>query len=286
VARIFPAYWVCLIATAAIFAPIAYARQNGGIDGYLTTGGVTPINYVILNASIKIGSFGIGDTLRSVSFPSAWDGSLWTLYYEFSCYLLVGALGIFGWWRRSPLPIAAAFVLSVALAANSALLSPYFGNNPDVANFMELAPFFLGGALIQMLKRRLPLHWLGAAVGLLGIAGALHLSLTWGLQLAAPLLAYVLLWVASIVPSPEVVRHNDISYGVYIYAFPMQQLLATFGMQHHGPILFTLAAMILTLPFATASWLLVEKPIMRRARRADRTGAPALVGATISERER
>ncbi len=49
----------------------------------------------------------------------------------------------------------------------------------------------------------------------------------------------------------------DLSYGLYIYAFPLQQVLAAHGM------LSLWLSIAVTLPFAAASWFLVEKPALR-----------------------
>ncbi len=49
----------------------------------------------------------------------------------------------------------------------------------------------------------------------------------------------------------------DISYGLYIYAFPLQQILAG---EHR---LSFATALAVTAPFAIASWYLVEKPALR-----------------------
>ena len=55
-----------------------------------------------------------------------------------------------------------------------------------------------------------------------------------GGQLAAPFIAYGLLWISTWLPQPAIVGRHDISYGAYIYAFPVQQLLAVFGAYHWG----------------------------------------------------
>ncbi|MBO3101390.1 acyltransferase family protein [Cellulomonas fengjieae] len=267
VARIYPAFWVCLAATAFVLAPIVYVRNHATLDGFLTTGPVTPANYILVNATLQIGSYGIGDTLISNPYPVAWNGSLWTLFYEFLCYLLIGALGILGIWRRNAWPVAAGFLLSVLAFANVELLLPYVGGNPDVRNFAGLVPFFLGGALVHALKHRLPLTWIGAAVGAAVTAALTLVAPSWGLALASPFMLYTLLWLGSTVPSPGLLRRHDISYGVYIYAFPVQQLLAALGVADHGLLPYTLATIAITFPLAAASWLLVERPIMRRARR-------------------
>ncbi|MFI2753066.1 acyltransferase family protein [Cellulomonas sp. P22] len=269
-ARILPAFWVCLGLTVAVFAPVAYLHDHGTLNGYLTGPGVTPLNHVLLNSTLQINAYGIGETLSANPYPTAWNGSLWTLYYEFICYLAVGALAISPLFRRSLVPALASFFASVLLVANIETVLPYLQNNPDVRNILTLIPFFLGGSVIQMARSRLPLHWLGAALSAICTAALLELSSEWGLQLAAPLITYVLLWIGKSVPSPSVIRRHDVSYGVYIYAFPIQQLLASFGAHRHGVIAYTALSVVLTAPFAAASWILVERPVMRRARRSSR----------------
>ena len=96
----------------------------------------------------------------------------------------------------------------------------------------------------------------------------------WGSQLTAPFLAYLLIWLGSVLPSPAVVLRHDISYGLYIYAFPVQQLLILTGIHERGLLLYDLVALLATIPLAVASWLLVERPVMRRARAATRPAEP------------
>jgi hypothetical protein len=52
---------------------------------------------------------------------------------------------------------------------------------------------------------------------------------------------------------------NDVSYCVYIYAFPVGQLLATAGLQKAGYLTFMLATIVCTIPLAAASWWGLEK---------------------------
>lgn len=79
---------------------------------------------------------------------------------------------------------------------------------------------------------------------------------------AALPLAYVCLWLGVMLPLQRVGRTNDISYGVYIYAFPVQQLLVLYGATVLGVWGFIGLATVITIPFAVASWLIVEKPAM------------------------
>lgn len=269
-ARIYPAFWVCLVVVAGAFAPIDYLKTHGTLDGFLTGGSVTPLNYVVSNATLRIGSYAIGDTLANAPYPSAWNGSLWTLYYEFLCYILIALVAATVWWRRSPLPCAVAFAVSVAMCALWPTLSPYVNGNPDIGNLVSLLPFFLGGSLAHSLRERLPLHVLGALATTAVVALAVVLQPSWGLQLAAPFFTYTLLWIGSALRSPRWFQRNDISYGMYIYAFPVQQLLAALGVAEWGLWPYVALSVAGTVPLAVASWFLVERPVMRRTRRADK----------------
>lgn len=101
IARIMPAFWVCLLVTVGFFAPIGYWVMHHTIDGFLTSA-TAPGNYLLSNAFLKIAFWDVAGTPSGIPYPGAWNGSLWTLYFEFLCYLIVGAVAVFAWVRRSP----------------------------------------------------------------------------------------------------------------------------------------------------------------------------------------
>lgn len=282
IARIFPAFLVCLVVMVMVFAPIGYASVHGSLDGYLTSGPTTPANFVFSNSMLRMSAYDIAGTPGEVPYPGAWNGSLWTLYYEFLCYLIVAVLALVGWVRRSPWGLAAAWLASVAGHALWApVVAPLFGGNDDLRLLLKLLPLFLGGALVQVLRHRLPLHWAGAALSTAAVLGSVWLLNGWGAQLTAPFLAYLMIWVGSVVPCPAVVRRHDISYGVYIYAFPVQQILVLTGIHERGLLLYDLVALACTVPLAIASWLLVERPVMRRARGGPAAAPPVPAAQTV-----
>jgi peptidoglycan/LPS O-acetylase OafA/YrhL len=114
-------------------------------------------------------------------------------------------------------------------------------------------------------REKTPGRWYVA----LPAAGVLVAAVTWredwGAQAAAPLLAIVLLWLGQVLPSPAWVRRNDISYGAYVYAFPVQQLVVLLGLGV-TPVANMLWAAVGTAIFAAASWFWVERPAMRSIR--------------------
>jgi peptidoglycan/LPS O-acetylase OafA/YrhL len=267
IARIFPAFLVCLLVMVVVFAPLSYLSQHGTLGGYLTTG-TTPANFVFSNSLLRVNAYDIAGTPADVPYPGAWNGSLWSLYYEFLCYLVVGALGTVAWFRRSRWAMVVAWLVSVGLhAGGSRGGAGLMENNGDFHLLFKLLPLFLGGAVVQLWRHKLPLHWAGALASAVVVTGAVWALDGGGAQLTAPFLAYLLIWIGSVLPSPRLVQRHDISYGVYIYAFPVQQLLVLTGIHERGLAVYDVVALACTVPLATASWLLVERPIMRRARR-------------------
>ncbi|WP_421740936.1 acyltransferase family protein [Cellulomonas sp.] len=264
-ARIFPAFLVCLIATAFVFAPIAYWYVNGGLDGFMTTP-TTPLNYVIGNAGLRVAAYDVAGTPTAVPYPGAWNGSMWSLYYEFLCYLIIAGLCCLRAFRRNAVWLALTFVAVAALNIAMPTAAPYTQNNIDVVFLANLLPFFLGGGLIYMLRGKIPFTWPLALAALVVSAVIVKLTDGGGAQVAAPLLAYAILWLGAVLPCPDLIRRHDVSYGVYIYAFPVQQLIATFGVYRWGIVPYVALTIALTGVLAIASWLVIERPVMRRAR--------------------
>ena len=109
---------------------------------------------------------------------------------------------------------------------------------------------FLAGALIYQYRDVIPARW--SLVALSGVVVVVSgLAANYRLIAALPL-AYVILVSGALIRNVTV--RNDISYGMYIYAFPVQQLLATFGLASFHPTVFFLAAAVCTVPLAAASW--------------------------------
>jgi peptidoglycan/LPS O-acetylase OafA/YrhL len=244
--RIYPGYIVCLLVTVLFFAPFSVLIGPGSISWHSAG------SYVGSNILLKVEQNGIRDTLTTVPYGDAWNGSLWTLFYEFVCYLLIGALlTVVAGWRKPS--VIAAFCVTAAAAVYEA----HRGATGTIADLTFLAAIFLAGSLLALYADRVPIDWrlgVGTLV-LLPLSSQLHFMPVLGAIAAA----YACLWLGVVLPFQRVGRRNDISYGVYIYAFPVQQLLAL-SLGHRLPLeLSVLLAIACTLPFAAASWFLVEK---------------------------
>jgi peptidoglycan/LPS O-acetylase OafA/YrhL len=254
--RIYPGYLVCLLVIVLFFAPLSVAIGPGSIDWG------SAASYLGGNLFLKIEQNGIADTLTSVPFGDAWNGSLWTLFYEFVCYLLIGVLlTTIPRWHRTV--VVAAFLVVAALAA----LETHRGGSGTFAEFVRLGAIFLGGSVIAVFADRIPFDWrLGVAAWVLLPVTSAAGAASWAGALP---MAYAWLWLGIVLPFARVGRRNDISYGVYIYAFPVQQTLVLLHVNRLPVTVSILLEAAVTVPLAAASWFLVEKRALAlKSRRA------------------
>ncbi|MGP3535467.1 acyltransferase family protein [Microbacterium sp. RD1] len=277
IARIYPAFLVVLVVTALVFAPIAALLERGDLGGFWTTP-VTPLEYIWGNLGLEVHSYTISWTLQTVPYANAWNGSLWTLYFEFFCYIIVWTLGFLAIFRKTVWFPVVLWALSLGVHATMGFWGR-LGLDGNFALLFKLLPFFLGGVVAYVVFDRWGMR---TPIGIACLAGAflpIFLVPGFGGQLAAPLLAYGLLWLSTVIPQPRLIAKHDISYGFYIYAWPTAQLLVLVGAAAAGVWVFIGVNILVTVVFAAASWLLIERPIMRATRR-DRSRPAVLAPAS------
>lgn len=252
--RIYPAFWACLLLTSFLFAPLAALANNGWNLASATS-------YSITNATLQIRQWGIGDTLASAPIPNAWNGSLWTLYWEFGCYVIIGVfycVRIF----RGPYWTVGLFLGFTALAIHHRLNEIGEIAFPSYPKY--LIPFFLAGAVINRFRNRLPANPILFGLCLAIIIGSMIIR--WDFIIAPLPLAYCVIWLGCFTPRiAERIGDGsvDISYGMYIYAYPIQQLLVIVNANKLGISFMICASVLTTVIPAALSWFFVEKPCMR-----------------------
>jgi peptidoglycan/LPS O-acetylase OafA/YrhL len=132
---------------------------------------------------------------------------------------------------------------------------------------------FLVGALLFQVRNVIPARWLLVALSVV-IVFATSLMPNYRL-LGAFSMAYAIIVSGALIRNRHLVLRTDVSYGVYIYAFPIQQLLVICGLASLAPPLFAIIAAAVTLPLAALSWFLVEKPALSLKSRIIRTSITA-----------
>jgi peptidoglycan/LPS O-acetylase OafA/YrhL len=264
--RILPGLWVCLVVTAFAIAPIGVTLQGGSAAKLLLSG--APIEYILKNSAVLAFQFDIGGTPRGVPRPGQWDGSLWTLGWELVCYIAVAGLGVVGLLsRRWLLPAA------MALCWSALVLTTVSGGPTLAQNGARFVVMFLAGALLHQGRNVIPARWSLVAVSVVIVLLASLLP-DYRLIAAVPL-AYAIVVSGALIHNKRLRLSTDLSYGVYIYAFPIQQLLVIGGLGSMNPIAFWAISAPASLPIAALSWFLVEKPaISLKSRLIWRRSAP------------
>jgi len=264
VLRIFPGFIVALIVVAIGFAPLSQL-----FDPDAAWHPISSVTFVLRNLPLYppvLGQPGIVHTLSSTPFPGLWDGSLWTLFWEACCYLAIGLAVSLLPRKAVPWLVIALFVLlSLVSLAGAFGLAPL----PElIGRVIPMLIAFAAGSLLFLFGDRVRANLLtaGVAAAALIVIGLLGLIP----QLGTLPLAYLLLTLGNVLPFHGVGRSFDISYGVYIYAWPVQQTLAlAFHPQLPVP-LFILLSFVGTVPLAFLSCWLIERPALalksRRAR--------------------
>jgi peptidoglycan/LPS O-acetylase OafA/YrhL len=202
-------------------------------------------------------------------YPTAVNGSLWTLPVEAACYVMVAVLGLLGIVRRSGALLAGAALCLLAVTP----VSPLAGAIGDTAAggstpiVLLLVGTFLLGSLFYALRARLRLSW--PALAGLALLWLLTWQSRWTGITTVLLFSYGTLVLAFRTPAGlrRVTAPGDVSYGVYVYAFPVQQ--SVWAVWHPGlspAAMFAIAAPV-TYLLALLSWRTIERPALRLKRR-------------------
>ena len=210
------------------------------------------------------------------------NGSLWSLFPEVLCYLTVPVFALLAirlrmWALGLAGVLAGTGGLWLFYGTDAAWIGFY---NADLKYLLVTVPFFFIGGLYRLLGERIP-GFYRADVALLGYTLNWMVSSWygwWDIPVEWVTLPYMVLCFGrmSMPVLRRAGRFGDLSYGMYLYAFPVQQVILGARPDFGYPIL---ACMVLTVPLAVLSWHLVERPalllgVRLRARAGVRDPAP------------
>ena len=254
--RVYPALFVCALVTASTIGSAFTRLPLAEFWGRLL-----PVRYAV---KTTINPDHWGWRVDSVSFEHVaadlsrgMNGSLWTINQELNCYLVIAillALGLLRWWT----------VLLLALVSLPFMMADTGINWPKwFENLPYLLPCFAFGSAVYFIRHRWGLNGKVAAVsgGLLIVAALLG-----RLMELFPLLgAYPLLWLATTnrVRLPAFHRMGDISYGLYLYGWPVEMTVrSTLGTHATWWNVAAISLLVAGL-LGYASWHLVEKHALK-----------------------
>lgn len=255
--RLFPALLFVVIATIFIIGPYATVVNLTDYFSNLQT-------YLYLRNIALYIIYYLPGVFEDNPIKFAMNGSLWTLPVEFFCYTLIGLIlllknrNLIIFISLSLFFVICFWLYTLNTTKTDTLLVIYATNVKASASIII---YFLIGSVIRLfnIAKKLSLQFF--IIALIFFVSIPNFSL---IQFAAPL---VLIPVGTFSfafskPILKWINKGDISYGLYLWAFPIGQLLYNkqIATTLYTSIFFTI---LFTVPVAFLSWYLIEKPALR-----------------------
>ena len=192
--------------------------------------------------------------------PDVVNGQLWTIPFELECYAALAALAAVGIVRRPWLFLLTVLGLLILIIARDARGGGLADATGAVSGRL-LVVAFLAGVLLHRFRDRVAYSWplFGAAL----VALVLLLEIPRGDYLAPFASAYVVGFLGLQSPRANVlVKFGDLSYGVFLYGFAVQQVVASLGTWTHHWYINAAITLPAVTAFAAFSWYVIEKPAL------------------------
>ena len=195
---------------------------------------------------------GVFSSLKPVNDINA---SIWTLTPEILLYIL---LLLFSLVKLFKLTIVAviSFVLFMVCCA---LLHDQSFNGWPLDYYISFSMFFFQGTALYLFRKYISFSWYWVLPAVLLIYFIPDAWVKW--MLFTLLVSYVVIYIGNTKQLISL-KGFDVSYGLYIYAYPGQQILLILLGNAIDPWLHAALTVACTLPFAFASWIFIEKPAL------------------------
>lgn len=254
--RIFPTLIFIVLLTVFVLGPLLTSLSKGV---YFSSG--QTYSY-LLTLTLYGVRYALPGVFADNPFPNAVNGSLWILEYQFSFYLAVLFLGMTRLLQKRQIMLGL-FVVSLVLNYFNISISTNI-YTIYIFYFVQLFTYFSFGMVAYLYRDHIPLR---AGFFFLAVAMLIIASFRNGFSdiLFVFMLGYIVLYIGY---SPKVniswpARFGDFSYGIYIFAFPVQQTVVyLFDGQMSAWSNFLISGVI-TYILAVLSWVFIEKRVLK-----------------------
>jgi peptidoglycan/LPS O-acetylase OafA/YrhL len=197
------------------------------------------------------------------------NGSLWTIPYEFTCYLILPLFFLLPLLKNKYAMLVVFLACCIGIVGWEkeiyAITIPWIGIT--LKSFAVPFLYFMAGACYYRFR-----HWI--RWGFWGILASVVIlvliKIEWIPRISLVfILPYLVLWLAfaKAFGLKVVSRYGDFSYGFYLFAFPVQQTVCYVWMDSLGFYALLGIAWIITMLLAIGSWYAIEQPAMRLKQR-------------------
>jgi len=258
VLRIFPAMIVATLLTVLILGPIFTTLSLH--DYFINNNTLAYLNNILLINPV----YSLPGVFANNPYPNAINGSIWTLIYEFVMYIVVAVLGASRLLNKKNVVRIwiGLFVAQLIIAVIGEEKFSYSIFYLLINQIVPLALMFLTGMIAYLYRDKIRLHMGIGVLALLLFVGLSTLVSQVTILLASVLLAYGLFALGNSPRLSAFSKYGDFSYGIYIYHFPILQILVALFDLRSGIKLF-LIALPLSVLVGALSWWLVESRALR-----------------------
>lgn len=255
--RIFPALIVCVIITTCVFGVLATTLPLYSYfsDAYFLA--------YFKNIALVM-SYYLPGTFETNPYKYIVNGSLWTLPVEFLCYVSIAVVSM----RFGQISIYALIpVTLLTVGVNVVFTSLYTGPpiiilGTSLAEAATVMPCFFVGSLLCVMKNHIQIRFSAAIILIFCMFSIDGPTLGQAIPFAS-LVAVPYITMAVCLHAIPILRRwgrfGDFSYGVYLYAFPIQQLLIHLSGNQIGFPLLLVSTTVCAFGMAWCSWHLVER---------------------------
>lgn len=198
--------------------------------------------------------------------PFALNGAMWSIWLEFLCYVSIPVFFLLGFHKKRLYIAVTLVIVSLyifLLISNKDIWLPYPLRISAYLSTRLLSAFLIGGAFYYFRDRVI---W-NRNLSLASLAFLLIcLNFKYTAELGFFIFGGYLIFNFALNYKNKILNQigtkNDISYGVYLYAWPIQMLIV----QHYpsvSPIVMTLSTMACVTILGYLSWIYIEQPFMK-----------------------
>lgn len=250
--RIYPAFFVMLIIAVFVIGPVFYA---GSLRSYF----LSSETWQFLSHNMRLRIKFILPGLWEDRINTGINPSTWTIPLEVGCYICL----LFSFILCQHFKIKPWLFIIAALAA-SLLPHEWFlrliGKGYSIVYPGNIFCFTIG-ATMALYKDRIKIT--KTLITILMVICVMVWRCENLIYYLFPLtVSIVLLYATSIAPLVNIKPKHDVSYGIYIWHWPVYQIMFTF-ISGAGPYLFFVACMVITVALAYLSAIFVEEPCMK-----------------------
>lgn len=259
--RLLPALVIVMLLTVFILGPLTTTLSLGDYFSNPETWSYFGNINLLTNAT----QYTLPGVFTENPYPNAVNGSLWTLPLETRMYvvtiLFFYSVWLLRYWFKNSMRFVAPICLIAILATVYVVVEGYSirGERHDLFKMLFYTAFFMGGILYAY-RDQIPLRASWALLLMLGVEFVRDSSIyplygTFAIVYTVLVIAYL--------PQGKVLAFNklgDYSYGMYIYAFPVQQCLSHWT--DIGFLGMVFWATLITLFCSVLSWHFIESPML------------------------